>query len=40
MDKDKEYEEIPCNNCQGCGCTTCNGYGFIPQVKAKNLTNE
>lgn len=23
-----KYEEIPCNNCQGGGCPTCNGYGF------------
>ena len=21
-------EKLPCNNCQGCGCTTCSGTGF------------
>lgn len=20
--------KVPCNNCQGGGCTTCNGYGY------------
>lgn len=20
-------EKVPCNNCQGCGCTTCAGFG-------------
>lgn len=20
-------ETQPCNNCQGCGCTTCDGFG-------------
>lgn len=23
-----QHEKIPCNNCQGGGCTTCNGYGY------------
>jgi len=21
-------EQVPCNNCQGCGCTVCGGSGF------------
>jgi len=25
----KETEQYPCNNCQGCGCTTCGGSGFL-----------
>lgn len=23
-----EQEKVPCNNCQGCGCTTCGGSGY------------
>ena len=22
--------QFPCNNCQGCGCTVCNGFGAMP----------
>lgn len=22
-------ETVPCPNCQGCGCTTCGGYGTL-----------
>ncbi len=25
------YEKVPCNNCQGGGCPTCNGYGYWEQ---------
>lgn len=25
-------EKIPCNNCQGCGCTVCSGNGFLPYL--------
>jgi hypothetical protein len=21
-------EQVPCNNCQGCGCTGCGGSGY------------
>jgi hypothetical protein len=38
-EKQKEkikYEEIPCHACQGCGCTTCNGYGhFLQPITSK-----
>ncbi|PXV58792.1 hypothetical protein CLV62_1444 [Dysgonomonas alginatilytica] len=23
-----EEEKTPCNNCQGQGCTVCNGFGY------------
>ena len=26
-----EHEYMACYNCQGCGCTTCNGSGSIPK---------
>jgi hypothetical protein len=32
-----KYEEIPCNACQGGGCSTCNGYGhYLQPVKAQS----
>lgn len=26
---EKVLEEVPCNNCQGGGCPTCNGSGYL-----------
>lgn len=26
----------PCNNCQGCGCTVCNGFGYTEQLEKFN----
>lgn len=28
------YGNNPCNNCQGCGCTLCNGSGFLAHTGA------
>lgn len=25
----QELKEVPCNNCQGCGCPTCGGSGYL-----------
>jgi len=27
----KEPKTYPCPNCQGCGCTTCGGFGYITE---------
>ncbi len=29
MAHEDDFEKIPCNNCQGCGCTTCGGSGWL-----------
>lgn len=31
----KDFEKLPCPNCQGCGCTTCNGYGELLRPKER-----
>ena len=29
MAHEDDFEKTPCNNCQGCGCTTCGGSGWL-----------